>query len=83
MCSLRWHYTCLILSGTTLLNRPGMENGFMLGWMIVFAFMAILNGVITIAAGPSAGLVSAKLATLVFGVLFLVCLLTSFARGRA
>ena len=55
----------------------------MLGWMMVFALMAILNGIITIAAGPSAGIISTKLATLVFGVLFLVCLLTSFARGRA
>jgi uncharacterized membrane protein YtjA (UPF0391 family) len=54
----------------------------MLGWMIVFALMAILAGVMTVVAGPSAGFVSTKLATLVFGILFLVCLLTSFARGR-
>ena len=55
----------------------------MVGWMIVFAFMAILAGIMTVAAGPSAGIISSKVATLVFGVLFLVCLLTSFARGRA
>jgi uncharacterized membrane protein YtjA (UPF0391 family) len=55
----------------------------MLGWMIVFAFMAILAGVMTAVAGPSAGVISTKAATLLFGVLFLVCLLTSFARGRA
>jgi uncharacterized membrane protein YtjA (UPF0391 family) len=55
----------------------------MLGWMIVFALMAILAGILTMAAGPSAGIISTKLATLLFGVLFLVCLLTSFARGRA
>ena len=55
----------------------------MLGWMMVFAFMAILAGTLTLAAGPAAGLVSTKLATLVFGALFLACLLTSLARGRA
>jgi len=54
----------------------------MLGWMMVFALMAILTGVITIAAGPSAGFISTKLATLIFGILFIVCLLTSVARGR-
>lgn len=55
----------------------------MLGWMIVFALMAILAAVMTVAADPAAGLVSAKLATLVFGLLFLVFVLTRFARGRA
>jgi uncharacterized membrane protein YtjA (UPF0391 family) len=55
----------------------------MLGWMMVFALMAILAAVLTIVAGPGAGLFSTKLATVVFGVLFLACLLTSFARGRA
>ena len=55
----------------------------MLGWMIVFAFLAILAAVMTMVADPSAGIVSAKLATLVFGVLFLACLLTRFVRGRA
>jgi|HubBroStandDraft_1064217.scaffolds.fasta_scaffold1595103_1 uncharacterized membrane protein YtjA (UPF0391 family) len=55
----------------------------MLGWMIVFALMAILAGIMTVTAGPSADIISTKVATLVFGVLFLVCLLTSFARGRA
>jgi uncharacterized membrane protein YtjA (UPF0391 family) len=54
----------------------------MLGWMIVFALIAILAGVMTVAAGPSAGLVSTKLASVVFGVLFLACVLTSLARGR-
>jgi uncharacterized membrane protein YtjA (UPF0391 family) len=54
----------------------------MLGWMMVFALMAILAAALTLAA-PAAGLISTKLATLVFGVLFLACLLTSFARGRA
>jgi uncharacterized membrane protein YtjA (UPF0391 family) len=55
----------------------------MLGWMLVFALIAILAAVMTVVSGPAVGVIGAKLATLVFGVLFLVCLLTSFARGRA
>lgn len=55
----------------------------MLGWMMVFALMAILTASLTFTAGPAAGFISTKLATLVFGVLFLACLLTSIARGRA
>jgi uncharacterized membrane protein YtjA (UPF0391 family) len=55
----------------------------MLGWMLVFALIAILAAVMTVVSGPAAGVIGAKLATLVFGVLFLVCVLTSFARGRA
>jgi uncharacterized membrane protein YtjA (UPF0391 family) len=55
----------------------------MLGWMMVFAFIAVLAGILTVIADPAAGLISTKLATLVFGVLFLACLLTSLARGRA
>jgi uncharacterized membrane protein YtjA (UPF0391 family) len=55
----------------------------MLGWMMVFALMAILAAALTLAADPAAGFISTKVATLVFGVLFVACLLTSFARGRA
>lgn len=55
----------------------------MLGWMMVFAFIAILAAVLTVVAGPSAGLISTKVASFVFGALFLVCLITSVARGRA
>jgi hypothetical protein len=54
----------------------------MLGWRIVFALMAILAAALAFAAGPSAGVISTKLAALVFGVLFLASLLTLFARGR-
>jgi uncharacterized membrane protein YtjA (UPF0391 family) len=54
----------------------------MLGWMMVFALMALLAAVLTIIAGPSAGFLSTKLATFIFGALFLVCLLTSVGRGR-
>jgi uncharacterized membrane protein YtjA (UPF0391 family) len=60
-----------------------MEKSPMLGWMMVFLFLAILAAVLTVAAGPSAGFISAKLAAFVFGVLFVVCLLTSVARSRA
>jgi uncharacterized membrane protein YtjA (UPF0391 family) len=55
----------------------------MLGWTIVFGLLAILAGVLTMAAGPATGLPSSGLATIIFGVLFLVCVLTSVARGRA
>jgi uncharacterized membrane protein YtjA (UPF0391 family) len=70
--------------GTTVPVRPGTEKPTqMLGWMMVFAFIAILAGTLTITAGPAAGLISTKFATLVFSALFLVCLLTSLIRGRA
>jgi hypothetical protein len=55
----------------------------MLGWMMVFGFMAVLAAVMTVVAGPSADIISSKVATVVFGVLFLACLLTRFVRGRA
>ena len=74
-----------LASGTPKFKAvPGTEKAqIMLGWMMVFALMAILTAVLTLVAGPGAGFVSTKLATFVFGVLFLACLLTSFARGRA
>jgi len=59
-----------------------MENSIMLGWMIVFALMSILAAILTLAEYPAAGFVSTKLATLVFGVLFVACLLTTVARRR-
>jgi uncharacterized membrane protein YtjA (UPF0391 family) len=55
----------------------------MLGWMMVFALIAILAGTLSVTAGPAAALISAKFATLIFGALFLVCLLTSIVRRRA
>jgi hypothetical protein len=54
----------------------------MLGWMMVFALMALFTGVIDLVAGPAAGSLSLKLATAVFSGLFIACLLTSLARGR-
>jgi hypothetical protein len=54
----------------------------MLGWTMVFALMTLLAIVMTVTAGPSAGLVSTKLAALVFGLLFLASVLTGLARRR-
>jgi energy-converting hydrogenase Eha subunit F len=51
----------------------------MLGWMIVFALMAILGTVLTL-ANPAA--VSAVVG-LMFALLFLLGLLTWLVRGRA
>lgn len=55
----------------------------MLGWMIVFALMSIFAAILMMAEDPAGGFISMKLATLVFGVLFLACLLTTVARRRA
>jgi hypothetical protein len=68
--------------GTAKSIRPGTENSQMLGWMMVFGLMAILAAILTVAADPLTGFVSAKIATYIFGVLFVACLLTSVARGR-
>jgi len=50
---------------------------------MVFAFIAILAGTLSLGAGPAAGLISTKLAFVVFGVLFVASVLTSLIRGRA
>ena len=55
----------------------------MLGWMMVFALMAILAGVMDIVAAPTVLSISTKLAMVLFGTLFLVCLVSSVARNRA
>jgi hypothetical protein len=55
----------------------------MLGWMMVFALMAIVAAVTDLMLGPAADSVSMKLATMIFGALFFVCVITSVARGRA
>jgi hypothetical protein len=68
--------------GDARLSCPGMENSEMLGWMIVFALMTVLATVMTVAAGPSAGFISTKLAALLFGFLFLASVLTSLVRRR-
>jgi uncharacterized membrane protein YtjA (UPF0391 family) len=55
----------------------------MLGWMMVFALIAILAAVVNAAGVAATASISMTLATVVFGALFLVCLLTAVARGRA
>jgi hypothetical protein len=52
----------------------------MLGWMILFAFMAVLGAVLSIGGNPAA---SVKIASLVFSSLFFLGLLTYAVRGRA
>jgi hypothetical protein len=51
----------------------------MLGWMILFALMMLLGGVLTLANPVSVSL----LVVLMFGLLFLLGLLTRLVRGRA
>jgi hypothetical protein len=51
----------------------------MLGWMILFALMTLLGGILTLANPAS---VSA-LVVLMFGLLFFLGLLTRLVRGRA
>lgn len=55
----------------------------MLGWMLMFALITIVAAIMTVTAGAAAGIIAAKLATLVFGILFLVCVISSLARRRA
>ena len=51
----------------------------MLGWMILFALMAILGAVMTL-TNPVA---SFAMVGVMFGLLFLLSLLTRFVGGRA
>jgi hypothetical protein len=62
---------------------PNGEINTMLGWMMVFALIAILAAVVNVAGGAATASISMTLATVVFGALFLACLLTAVARGRA
>ena len=52
----------------------------MLGWMIVFAVVAILGGIPSFTGSAAA---SARIASLVFSSLFFLGLLTYAVRGRA
>lgn len=54
----------------------------MLGWMIVFAFMTLWAAAMAFAS-PAAASISMTLTMVLFGALFLACLLTSVVRGRA
>jgi hypothetical protein len=53
----------------------------MLGWMILFALLAIIEGVLALAVSDPP--VSAKAASIFFSGLFLISLLTRVVRGRA
>ena len=52
----------------------------MLGWMIVFAIMAVFGAVLSLSGNPAA---SVRIASLLFSSLFLVGLITYAVRGRA
>ena len=52
----------------------------MLGWMMVFAIMALLGGAESISGNPTT---SVRIASLIFSSLFLLGLLTYVVRGRA
>lgn len=55
----------------------------MLGWLLTFALLAFCGLLLTLSAATGAALLSIKVATAVFGALFLICLLTRFVRRRA
>jgi len=51
-----------------------------LGWILIFAFIALLGAIFTFAVAPGPGLVSFKFATVVFGALFFACIAAHIAR---
>jgi len=53
----------------------------MLGWILIFAFMALFGAFFT-ATDPGSGFASIKLATIVFSALFFACIVTRIARRR-
>jgi hypothetical protein len=53
----------------------------MRGWMIVFALMAVAAAGMSLTDGPIVG--SAKVASVLFGTLFLLSLVAQAIRGRA
>ena len=60
--------------------EPEGKQQKMLGWMIMFALIVILSAVRMLSGHPDP---SARIASLLFAVLFLACVLTRAARGRA
>jgi hypothetical protein len=54
----------------------------MLGWILIFALMALFGAFFTAAADPGSGLASIKFATIVFSALFCAAILTRIARRR-
>jgi hypothetical protein len=55
----------------------------MIGWMMTFAFLAVPGVIVTFAVDPATASISLKLASILFGALFFVCVLTRVVRGRA
>lgn len=53
----------------------------MLGWLILFASMAVPAGVMTVLGEPAT--VSMKTSGVVFALLFMIGILTRMVRGRA
>lgn len=49
---------------------------------MIFAFLAIVSGVLTLTADPAAASISPRLAAVLFGTLFFVSVLTRVLRGR-
>jgi uncharacterized membrane protein YtjA (UPF0391 family) len=54
----------------------------MFGWMILFALMTMLGGVLTV-TNPASVSASSASVVLMFGLLFLIGLLTRLVRGKA
>jgi hypothetical protein len=55
----------------------------MIGWMMIFAFLAVPGAVMTFVVDPAGVSMSLRLASIVFGTLFLVSVLIRVVRGRA
>lgn len=53
----------------------------MLGWMVIFALFALIGSLISL-LGPAAQSESIILATILFGALFCISVLTRIIRGR-
>lgn len=65
----RWSDACFVFS--------------MLGWMMIFALLALAGVIGTAVDGLEAASISLKLATTLFAVLFFLCVLARVARGRS
>jgi len=70
----------MILGTPLAFGKGGGQGEHMLGWMILFALIALLAGLMNFAG---VGLVAPELAGLVFTLLFVIGLATRLARGRA
>jgi len=53
----------------------------MLGWMILFALIAVTGAILAAAGYP--GFISARTTSLIFALLFLISVFTWAVRGRA